>query len=252
MDPATAPEWLLADRGGMTDARRARLAALRDKYPTRSHELRMYPSYRRADGYERITWRETRTEYRIAMLIYSWVPRNYRMFIGGVSGDGFTAREAYHDADRQRRIKRHYVPDLLRRLREATEGTQRLLLQAEVDNRELAEQVADWQARAALEAEAVRQRDIARAAADEAQQETIHTLNELDRADATIEMQGELITDLREGLEMVRTTLRDYGYTSGSLLERLEAMHRELVALRQQVAQSGAMSFRPVPPDAAA
>lgn len=104
------------------------------------------------------------------------------------------------------------------------------------DARDLSEQVADWQARAALEREAVRQRDVARAAAQEARSVEMRLRHDL-------EMQGELITDLREGMEVVRTTLRDYGYTSGTLLERLETMRRDLVALRQQVhAQSGALA----------
>lgn len=72
------------------------------------------------------------------------------------------------------------------------------------------------------------------------------------RALADLIMKDEVIADLREGLEAVRAKLRDYGYISGSLLERLEAMHRELLLLQQRVdAQSGAQPFRPLPPPAA-
>lgn len=56
--------------------------------------------------------------------------------------------------------------------------------------------------------------------------------------------------ELREGTSILRSMFNTYGYGSGSLTERLEAMYKDLVALRQQVsAQSGAMSHRPQPPD---
>jgi len=89
----------------------------------------------------------------------------------------------------------------------------------------------------------VRQRDIARAAADEARNAEMRLRHDM-------EVQGEVITDLREGLELVRNTLRDCGYDSGALHKRIQAMHAELVALRQQMKVQSGVDFRPSLPPA--
>lgn len=151
-------------------------------------------------------------------------------------------------------------PDAAHVEERARELAQVVVLRMEIDNRELAERNEN-QAQ-----ELARLRELRADAADhlvaqvnEAQKETDYWTEkyyDLDRnhqrALADITMKDELIADLREGVEVVRATLRDYGYTSGTLLERLETMHREYTVLRQHVdAQSGA-HFRPVPPDAAA
>jgi len=151
-------------------------------------------------------------------------------------------------------------PDAAHIEERARELAQVVVLRMEIDNRELAER-SENQAQ-----ELARLRELRADAADhlvaqvnEAQKETDYWTEkyyDLDRnhqrALADITMKDELIADLREGVEVVRATLRDYGYTSGTLLERLETMHREFTVLRQHVdAQSGA-HFRPVPPDAAA
>lgn len=107
----------------------------------------------------------------------------------------------------------------------AIDQAQVMILQAEYDGRELREQVADWKARAALEDEAIRQRDIARAAADEAQQETARLLRELDLMRKQYEEQRDLKTDLQHGSVDVLNLLRDLGYTSGTALARIAAMH---------------------------
>jgi hypothetical protein len=143
---------------------------------------------------------------------------------------------------------------------QARELATHIVLRMEIENHELRER------NAAQAQELARLRELRADAADhlvaqvnEAQKETDYWTEkyyDLDRnhqrALADITMKDELIADLREGVEVVRATLRDYGYTSGTLLERLETMHREFTVLRQHVdAQSGA-HFRPSPPDAAA
>jgi hypothetical protein len=151
-------------------------------------------------------------------------------------------------------------PDAAHVEERARELAQVVVLRMEIDNRELADRnEAQAQELARLRELRVDAADRLVDALNEAQAETDdwtekyyhleknHKRLQQVLADRTIEKR-----DLSDGIELMRSMFRDYGFVSGSLPERLEAMHRELVALRQQVsAQSGA-HFRPVPPDAAA
>lgn len=131
-------------------------------------------------------------------------------------------------------------PDAATIEEQARELATHIVLRMEIENHELRER------NAAQAQELARLRELRADAADhlvaqvnEAQKETDYWTEkyyDLDRnhqrALADITMKDELIADLREGVEVVRATLRDYGYTSGTLLERLEAMHREFTVLR--------------------
>jgi DNA repair ATPase RecN len=148
-------------------------------------------------------------------------------------------------------------PDEAALLEQARELATQTVLREELDRRELA---ARNEAQAA---ELARLRELRADAADrlvaqlnEAQKDADHWTEKFyslerdyKRAMSDIDMKDGLITDLREGLELVRNTLRDCGYTSGALHKRIQEMHAELVQLRKASAQSGATSHRSQPPD---
>ncbi len=142
----------------------------------------------------------------------------------------------------------------------ARELATHIVLRMEIENHELRER------NAAQAQELARLRELRAEAADhlvaqvnEAQAETdawTEKYYHLDRSYKRVQQELADLTvekrDLIDGTELMRSMFRDYGFVSGSLPERLEAMHREFTVLRQHVdAQSGA-HFRPVPPDAAA
>jgi hypothetical protein len=110
------------------------------------------------------------------------------------------------------------------------EDAQVVLLQAEVDRRQ-AHDLAKSAVSQAAETE-VRIKDRER--------EIEQLLNSRDKYAATIK-------DLREGHEVVRRTLDGFGFTRGSLPDRIKAMHEELVQLRQQVAEQPAATTPPEP-----
>jgi hypothetical protein len=113
----------------------------------------------------------------------------------------------------------------------AMERAQVLLLQTEIDRRKAHDLAKSAVAQAAETEVRIKDRE-----------------REIEIVRNQYHIEREAKEELREGTAMLRAMFNGYGYGTGSLTERLEAMYKDLVALRKASAQSGA-HFRPEPPD---